>query len=286
MFEKIIFNLFAFLLFIIIFLELIRKNDTSYVYLLVLQFVGIAINFIELCFGKSFGLIAKIVMYTLSIFIPAFFIWLEYAKKIAFPELFYLTISKITMLLGKEETSKKYLLQLIDKYPYSYKGHKMLAALYEKTQKYELALEEYENGQFIMAEQTIHSAIKLVNKAEYKELLKEIISGIKEDNKKHVAEEKEVIQTKVDKNNKTKPLSKDKKIKLESCNKEDLLTIDGFDEEKAEKFIQERDNGKIYYDIDKFVSDYSIMPHQMVEIQERLVFPPKPKTKIGRKIDW
>ena len=144
MFEKIIFNLFAFLLFIIIFLELIRKNDTSYVYLLVLQFVGIAINFIELCFGKSFGLIAKIVMYTLSIFIPAFFIWLEYAKKIAFPELFYLTISKITMLLGKEETSKKYLLQLIDKYPYSYKGHKMLAALYEKTQKYELALEEYE----------------------------------------------------------------------------------------------------------------------------------------------
>lgn len=151
---------------------------------------------------------------------------------------------------------------------------------------YKRALEEYENGQFIMAEQTIHSAIKLVNKVEYNELLKEIISGIKEDNKKNVAEEKEVIQTKVDKNNKTKPLSKNKKIKLESCSKADLLTIDGFDEEKADKFIQERDNGKIYYDIDNFVFDYGLMPHQMIEIQERLVFSPKPKNKMGRKIDW
>ena len=101
-----------------------------------------------------------------------------------------------------------------------------------------------------------------------------------------MAEEKEVIQTKVDKNNKTKPLSKNKKIKLESCSKADLLTIDGFDEEKADKFIQERDNGKIYYDIDNFVFDYGLMPHQMIEIQERLVFSPKPKNKMGRKIDW
>ena len=56
MFEKIIFNLFAFTLFILMFIKFIRKNDTSYVYLLALQFVGIAINFVELSFGKSFGL--------------------------------------------------------------------------------------------------------------------------------------------------------------------------------------------------------------------------------------
>ena len=46
MLEKIIFNLFAFTLFILIFIKFIRKNDTTYVYLLITQFVGIAINFI------------------------------------------------------------------------------------------------------------------------------------------------------------------------------------------------------------------------------------------------
>lgn len=76
------------------------------------------------------------------------------------------------------------------------------------------------------------------------------------------------------------------KINLEICSKADLLTIDGFDEENADRFIKERDNGKTYYDIESFVADYALMPHQMIDIQDRLVFPPKPKNKIGRKIDW
>lgn len=144
MFEKIIFNLLAFTLFILIFLKLVRKNDTSYVYLLVLQFIGIVINFIELSMGKSFGTIAKIIMYMLSVIIPVFFIWIEYAKKIDFAEILYLLVAKIAILTGKDEIAKKYLLQLIEKYPNSYKGHKILAELYEKNEKYELALEEYE----------------------------------------------------------------------------------------------------------------------------------------------
>lgn len=144
MLEKIIFNLFAFVLFILIFLKLIRKNDTSYVYLLALQFIGIAINFIELSMGKSFGLITKLIIYILSVFLPIFFIWLEYAKSIDFAEIFDLMVSKIALLIGKEEVAKKYLLQLTEKYPNSSKGHKMLAELYENKEKYELALEEYE----------------------------------------------------------------------------------------------------------------------------------------------
>lgn len=144
MLEKIIFNLFAFVLFILIFLKLIRKNDTSYVYLLALQFIGIAINFIELSMGKSFGLITKLIIYILSVFLPIFFIWLEYAKSIDFAETFDLMVSKIALLIGKEEVAKKYLLQLTEKYPNSSKGHKMLAELYENKGKYELALEEYE----------------------------------------------------------------------------------------------------------------------------------------------
>ena len=144
MFEKMLFNLLAFTLFILMFFKLVRKNDTSYVYLLALQFIGIAINFIELIIGKSFGLFTKLIMYLLSVFIPIFFIWLEHTKKIDFAEVFYTIIEKVSLLMGKEEIAKKYLLQLTEKYPNSCEGHKMLAELYEKTEKYELALEEYE----------------------------------------------------------------------------------------------------------------------------------------------
>lgn len=144
MFEKMLFNLLAFTLFILMFFKLVRKNDTSYVYLLALQFIGIAINFIELIIGKSFGLFTKLIMYLLSVFIPIFFIWLEHTKKIDFAEVFYAIIEKVSLLMGKEEIAKKYLLQLTEKYPNSCEGHKMLAELYEKTEKYELALEEYE----------------------------------------------------------------------------------------------------------------------------------------------
>ena len=144
MFEKMLFNLLAFTLFILMFFKLVRKNDTSYVYLLALQFIGIAINFIELIIGESFGLFTKLIMYLLSVFIPIFFIWLEHTKKIDFAEVFYTIIEKVSLLMGKEEIAKKYLLQLTEKYPNSCEGHKMLAELYEKTEKYELALEEYE----------------------------------------------------------------------------------------------------------------------------------------------
>ena len=49
--EKIIFNLIAFSLFIIIFFKIIRKNDTNYIGLLILQAIGITISFIEISTG-------------------------------------------------------------------------------------------------------------------------------------------------------------------------------------------------------------------------------------------
>ena len=54
MLEKIIFNVLAFALFTITVLKLIRKNDTSYIYILALEFVGILINFIELFYWLHF----------------------------------------------------------------------------------------------------------------------------------------------------------------------------------------------------------------------------------------
>ena len=53
--EKFIFNILAFSLFIIIFSKLIRKNDTNYVVILVIEAIGIAINFLELLIGGIFA---------------------------------------------------------------------------------------------------------------------------------------------------------------------------------------------------------------------------------------
>lgn len=146
MFGKIVFNVLAFTLFIMMFLKFIKRNETSYVYLLILQFVGIAIEFVELITYKNLNVVLKLLMYVFSVIIPIFVFWLEFTKKNDFAEIFYLTSAKFNILVGRDEVAKKYLSQLTEKYPASIKGHKMLAEVYEKQKKYELALEEYERA--------------------------------------------------------------------------------------------------------------------------------------------
>lgn len=141
--EKIVFNLLAFTFFTIIFMKMIKRNDTSYVYVLGVQFIGIVINFIELFVNARFNLFFRIVMYLLSVIIPGAILLIEYKKKIDFPELFRLAMAKIYINLGKNEEAKDYLFSLINKYPESYLGHKVLAELYEKEGRNESAIDEY-----------------------------------------------------------------------------------------------------------------------------------------------
>lgn len=141
--EKIIFNLLAFTLFTIIFMKIIKKNDTTYVYVLGLEFIGIVINFVELFFNLKINLFFKIVMYILSVIIPGVILLIEYKKNIEFPELYRIAMAKIYMHFGKNDEAKDYLFSLINKYPESYLGHKKLAELYEKEGKNEQAIDEY-----------------------------------------------------------------------------------------------------------------------------------------------
>lgn len=76
------------------------------------------------------------------------------------------------------------------------------------------------------------------------------------------------------------------RINISTCSMEQLLQIEGFDENKANTFIKAREEGKLYYDIDSFAQDYQIQPHILLEIQDKLIFPQKPKNKLGRKVDW
>ena len=136
MIEKIIFNLLAFAIFIIVFGRFIKKNDTSYVYILGLEFIGIVINFIELLVNIHLNLFFRILIYILSIIIPGIILLIEYKKKIDFPEMFNILLAKIALNSGNTDKAKEYLFKLINKYPESYMGHKTLAEVYEKEEKY------------------------------------------------------------------------------------------------------------------------------------------------------
>ena len=141
--ERIIFSTISFAMFIVYFLKLIKKNDTSYIDILGLQFLGIAINFIGLLFGIKYNIIVYIIMYFLCIIIPGIFLFLETKKNLSFPEFINLFIAKIYLLKNDEETAKKYIFKVIKNYPQSYIAHKKLAEIYEKQNKLSNAIDEY-----------------------------------------------------------------------------------------------------------------------------------------------
>ena len=142
LFEKVIFNILAFSLFISMFFRMIKKNDVNYVVVLCLQAFGIAINFIELIFELKIGIVIRAFMYVISIILPIAIILIE-KKGINFSELIYVIRVKTYMLLKNTKMAKKVLIDLVTKYPESYIGHKMLAELYEKEGGMRKAIEEY-----------------------------------------------------------------------------------------------------------------------------------------------
>ena len=70
-------------------------------------------------------------------------IYLEEKKGINFPVIINILIADFYVLFNKEESAKIYLLNLIEKYPNSYYGHKMLAKIYEKQKNISNAIDEY-----------------------------------------------------------------------------------------------------------------------------------------------
>lgn len=140
--EKIIFNVLAFSLFVIMFFKMIKKNDTNYVVILCMQALGIAINFIEIIFKLQLNVLMRVFIYVLSVIIPAVIIYIEH-KNINFSEVVYITLSKIATFFNNSKLSKAFLIKLVTKYPESYLGHKMLAKIYEKEGGMRKAIDEY-----------------------------------------------------------------------------------------------------------------------------------------------
>lgn len=75
-------------------------------------------------------------------------------------------------------------------------------------------------------------------------------------------------------------------LNLSTCSEKRFSKFTGLSEAKVKKFIEARNNGKKYYDFTTFSNDLDLMPHEIVTLENRIIFNTKPKNKIGRKIDW
>ena len=142
MLEKLLFNLLACSLFIIMFFKIIRKNDANYIILLLLQAFGITVSFIEIKFKIEESILWGTIRYLFSIIIPFLIIILE-IKGFNFSEIVSIVAVKFFLLIGNTKTAKTILVKLVSKYPESYMGHKLLAEYYENEGGMRRAIDEY-----------------------------------------------------------------------------------------------------------------------------------------------
>ncbi len=143
MIGKILFSLISFLLFTYIFIfKLIKKNDTTYLVIIISQAIGILLNLIQILFNVLTGRFFNIIDYILCIIIPSIVLIIE-MKGINFSELINIGISRIFIILGNRKKAKEILINLVVKYDKSYNGHKILAEIYEKEGGMRKAIDEY-----------------------------------------------------------------------------------------------------------------------------------------------
>ena len=140
--EQIIFTFISFAIFVLMFFRMIKNNDTTYVVILVLEAMGIALNFIEVLFDIKLNMIFVIIKYILAILLPILIIILE-KKGISLLEMVNIQKAKIAMNLGDNKKAKQALLKILDKNSNSYKAHLMLAQVYENEGGMRKAIDEY-----------------------------------------------------------------------------------------------------------------------------------------------
>lgn len=140
--EQLIFTILAFGLFVYIFFKMMKNNDTNYIGILVMQAIGIALNFIAVSIKKELGTFFVILKYILGIIIPVGIIAIE-KKGVPLIQILNVAKAKIYLKLGNNKKAKEQLINLVTKYPENYTGHKMLAEIYELEGGMRKAIDEY-----------------------------------------------------------------------------------------------------------------------------------------------
>ena len=176
-------------------------------------------------------------------------------------------VERAEMYIIKNEYKKAIddLTKAIELVPNNKSYYKKRASLYEKTNEYDNAHKDYKKASELNTniENTYNQNINIsVENIEKPHLIKDI-------------PQQTVIQNS----------TKDSIININNCTMEEILTLNVFTYTKAKKIIEDRDNGKMWYDLDTLVKDFELQPHEMLMIQDRIKFPNKPKNKYGRKLD-
>ena len=140
--EQLIFAAIALALFIVVFMKMLKNNDTSYVSILIISVIGLLIDLIEVIVSSGLSLLFKILKYILAIAIPMIVIIIEKGN-LKFLEAKNILKSKIFLWLGNTKAAKDALILITNKYPQSYMAHKMLAEVYELEGGMRKAIDEY-----------------------------------------------------------------------------------------------------------------------------------------------
>lgn len=142
MIEQLIFITVSIILFGMIFFRMIKKNDTSYVVILAIEALGIAIDFIAIVFSLNINVIVKCITYLMSIVLPIVVILLE-KKNINIMQWFNFFKVDIYMSLNNNKKAKEILMEIIDRDSENYLAHKKLGEIYEKEGGMRKSIEEY-----------------------------------------------------------------------------------------------------------------------------------------------
>ena len=140
--EQLIFTVIALAIFVYMFFKMIKNNDTSYIIVLILEAVGIAINFVEVLFDVKLNIVFLFLKYVFSIILPIVVIIMEH-KGFLLVEFTNVFMAKFFIMIENDKKAKQYLINLVTKVPDSYKGHKLLAEVYEKEGGMRKAIDEY-----------------------------------------------------------------------------------------------------------------------------------------------
>ena len=142
MLEQLIFTTLAVALFGVGFFKMMRENDTSYLALIVIEALGIAIDFVFYISGLKMNIFIKGLIYAMSIVLPIV-IYILQKRNIDLIKSIKQFKIKILLMVGNDKKAKEILNSIIKKNPNNYDAHKLLAKIYEKEGGVRKAIEEY-----------------------------------------------------------------------------------------------------------------------------------------------
>ena len=140
--EQLIFTIISLAIFVYMFFKMIKNNDTIYIIVLILEALGIGLNFVEVLFNKKLNFIFIIFKYVFSILLPIVIIIME-KRGFSLIEFTNVLKAKFYLMIGNDKKAKQTLINLVSKIPDCYDGHKLLAILYEKEGGMRKAIDEY-----------------------------------------------------------------------------------------------------------------------------------------------